>query len=754
MKKIILGVFTIFLFSSQCLAVEIDKNLGIGLILENEKMKFFQPMLKKELDELIGHKVNVKIDDKNVKVANWDKQAAIKQYAQLESSPGIDIIIAVGNLTNESIISERDFKKPTICFSDNKINNIQNINNLVYISNKPFEQEDFAKLNGIYKYKKLAIVSENEIIANTSPKYVLVRIDNLFQVLKQDKSIDAVYLGYLGAREGKYKKELISKLTKLGYPVLGSSTEDLKNGAYAVYASDTPLSVNIRKIATAIDAYLDGKDISRLDIKNENDKFLSVNLLTARIVNKIPTYDVLSEVVTYNETYDEDYETIDVKQAMLYALRNNLDVTSSKLQAQIAKRQSQLSKRAFFPSASVGTSFLFVNDIFTDFIPERTGILLPSINQLIYSDKAVANILNSKDILKAREYEKAREIINAIQKATLEYLNILKSENTQKIYRQSLAFSRKNLEIREKTQKIGQIPISDVYRWRSEYSGSKNDFIQASINTKQAKISLNNTLNKPLSTNFNLLDINLDDRTFIGFENQKIKKIVDNPLITNIFMDFLVEEAINTHPVLKSAQKRIDALTHLEKYYGRKNYIPDVALKGGMLNFMYQEGRGPFKKYDDTSFFLGAFLNWDLFDGDKSRINRKKVKLEIERLKIQKDILKNDLELNIRNAVLELVSKSFNIKLSKDSANNARENLKMVQKSYDIGKANISELLNAKDANIKADMQYLNSVYDYLLAVVDLQTNTGSFNLLLNEQKQAEFYKRFEKYLSDKQEKF
>lgn len=754
MKKIFLSILTVFLFTSLCLAKEVDKNLNIGLILENEKMRIIQPMLKKELDNLVGYKANIKIDDKNVRVAGWNKQNAVKQYTQLENSPEVDIIITVGNLINESIASGGKFKKPTICFSDSQINSIKNTGNLVNISNKTSEKESFAQLNKVYKYKKLAVLSENKIQINNKKKYILATTDNLFSVLKNDKSIDAVYLGYLGAKEGKYKRNLISELTKRGYPVFGSTTEDLRNGAYAVYASDTPLSVNIKKIAVAIDSYLDGKDLSQIDIKNKNDKFLSVNLLTARAVRKMPTYDVLSEAVTYNENYDDDFETVDVKQVMLYALNNNLGVTSGELQAQIAKREVQLNKRGFFPSAGVGTSFLFVNNIFTGFIPQRTGILLPTVNQLIYSDRAVTNILNSKDILKAEEYEKAQEVINAVKKSTQEYLNILKAKNIQKVYRQSLAFSGKNLKIREKAQKIGQIPMTDVYRWRSEYSKNKNDFIQASIKTKQAKISLNNILNKPLNTNFNLLDISFNDEIFIGFENQKIKKIVDNPLTTNIFMNFSVEEAVKTHPVIKSAQKRIEALVHLEKYYGRKNYIPNVALKGGMLNFMYQNGKGPPEKYDNTSFFVGAFVNWELFDGDKSRINRKKVKLEIERLKTQKKILQNNLELNIRKAVLELVAKSFNIKLSESSADNAEEHLKLVQKSYDIGKANISELLNALDANLKAEMQYMNSVYDYLLAVVDLQSNIGSFNLLLNEQKQTEFYKKFEKYLSNNREKF
>ena len=237
----------------------------------------------------------------------------------------------------------------------------------------------------------------------------------------------------------------------------------------------------------------------------------------------------------------------------------------------------------------------------------------------------------------------------------------------------------------------------------------------------------------------------------MNFENQSIKKIVDDPFASGVFADFLTEKALKSHPVIKASAEQIKATNRMAKYYKRKNFVPTAAIRSSLSQSMYEGGTGPGGD-NDISGMAAITLNWDVFDGDKNRVNAQKTSLEMDKLQKQKKQLENNVEFGIRSGVLDLVSKSTNINLSAKSADYAQKNLKLVQKSYNLGNASIIELLNAKNVELKAQMQYQDSVYDYLNTVVNLQADAGAFDILSSEESQKEIYEEFKKYLSKKEQ--
>lgn len=752
MKKRILNIFIVLsILILNIIPAQAVESLNVGLILDGQNLEYVKPMLEKELKDLLRHKAQVGISDKNVVIANWSKEKVLKGYELLSKSEDVDIIVGIGILASEVVSAQKDFLKPTICYGAQNSDVDPKIKNLAYLSVMPNRKEHLEKLTKIYPYKNIAVVSMLNKTVGKKDGFVYTDLAGLSSVLSSDETIDAIYLGYLGDGEGDTKKQLIKDLTAQGYPVFGFSKEDLKNGAYAVYTADSNLIVSVKNIAMIIDGYLDGMPISDYEPLNDITGYVAVNLETAKTIQKVPSYKVLREVVVYNENLNSKVRPVDIRQVILYALENNLDLSSNKIQSQIAKREVLLSKRNFFPSISVGPNFFFVDKQYSNLINERTGMFNVSLNQLIYSNRAVSGILSSKDLFKAQEYKQAQEALDAVKKASQAYLNILKSQNRQNVFQNLLEFSRKNLELKEKAQKFGEIPMSDVYRWKTEYSMNKNNFIAAQNSTEQARLALNNILNQPINSILVPVDINLGSEMFMSFENQSIKKVVDDPLASERFADFLTQKALAENPLLKASESQIEASEKIAKYYKTKNLLPEVQLRSTLINGMYNEGKGPSNASTSSSYVSSVVASWDVFDGDKSRINLQKTKLEIDRLTKQKDNLRNNIEYGIRAGVLELVSKSANIDLSAKSADYAKKNLDLMQKSYDLGKVSIIELLNAKNAESKAKMQYLDSVYDYLISVIDLQSQVGSYNVLSTEESQKELYKDFQEYLVKKE---
>jgi outer membrane protein TolC len=747
-KYIILTIiFTLYTFNPSFAKA----TLNVGLILDGETLKYAKPALEKEFNDLSGHKKSIIINDKNVFYADWSKEKATEKYTKLENSKNIDLIIGIGYFTSEAILSEKTITKPTICYGARA--DIKNKKNLIHFKNNINESLNLKEFKRVYPYNKIAIVSVSETNIKKDKNHIFVEEKNLEQTLNTDKAINAIYLGHLGKTEGEKKKELIKNLVKKGYPVFGYSSKDLKDGALAVVSSNDINNSNLKNIALTIDDYIDYGKLSATNSKLVVKGYTAVNLATANKIQKMPKYEILNEVVLYNENLNKDATPVDIKQVILYALENNLSLSSEKIKSQIAKRENQLAKRSFMPNITFGANLYFIDDEYSKLIHERMGNLQVSVNQLIYSDEAVSGILASKDMQRAQEQMQAQEALTTIKNASNAYLNILKMQNMQKVYKELLDFSHKNLEIAEKSNLYGRTSMSDVYRWKSEFSMNKNNYIQVKANTQKSMYELNRQLNKPIDNIFVPVDIKIKDENFLSFENQQIKNIVDNPIASRDFADFLTQKAINDHPVLKATDKKIKANERMLGFYKRKNFVPTISASAMGMNTVYTGGKGPVTTDNGNRYFGGVFASWSIFDGDKNRVNYHKTKLEMQNIATQKQAIAKGIETKIRAGVLDLAAKSATIDLSKESAEYASKNLELVQKSYDLGKISIVSLLNAKNAQIQAEMKYLDSVYEYLATVVNLQAEVGSFDILSTEEAQAQMYNEYTKYLNNKTNK-
>ena len=219
-----------------------------------------------------------------------------------------------------------------------------------------------------------------------------------------------------------------------------------------------------------------------------------------------------------------------------------------------------------------------------------------------------------------------------------------------------------------------------------------------------------------------------------------------------IFIDFLIEESYKNAPELKSLDYNLEATERNIRLNGYGRFLPTLALQGQYSSTFSRSGAGSTAPQGsslvDNSYNAGLSLSIPIINQNLSNINRQTSRIQKEQLEINKSNVELGIEVNIRNAVFNLINQMSNIQLSKISEETAQEALELTQASYTNGAVNIVQLLDAQNNYLNAQLARANATYNYLINSLQLERFLGYYFLLNTEEKNNEFRQRFFEYLN------
>lgn len=176
---------------------------------------------------------------------------------------------------------------------------------------------------------------------------------------------------------------------------------------------------------------------------------------------------------------------------------------------------------------------------------------------------------------------------------------------------------------------------------------------------------------------------------------------------------------------LISSQKKINELD-LKRY--RLSYLPTLVGYGA---FNYQAQRSEFNFFDKKENWypiglIGATLNVPIFSGGQKYYKVQQAKLNLQKTQNNMDYLKNviDFETNAatvtyKNAYVSMLTQQKNKELAKSIYETSK-------KKYEAGVGSSLELINAETSLKEAETNYLNAVYDLIIAKTDLDKAQGN----------------------------
>ena len=392
------------------------------------------------------------------------------------------------------------------------------------------------------------------------------------------------------------------------------------------------------------------------------------------------------------------------KEAIEIALKNNYDILSKKEEIKEASARLQQAWSQVFPYISVGANYTRYEDHPFITYEDNRGYNF-SLTQLLFSSGRVANTIDSAHKVLEATRESRDELENKIiYNVKQAFYNVLLAKEFVRIRKETLELAEENFSITRERYKRGEASHYDLLRSKVEVANIKPQLIKAE-----------NFLKTSLNFLKVLLGIDPSQEIRVKGKFRFIPEEIDLKREVNL--------ALEKRPALKEISLQEEAAKAQVKA-AFAGYLPQVN-----LNFTdYANQKEAFsvgrEKYDDY-WVATISVSMPLFDGFLTHSKVKEAKAKQRKLSILRKKLKDSVKVEVENAVLELEAAKSSVESQKENVERARKVYQIIKERYAQGEASQLDLLDARLALSTAQVNYTQSLYDFMLSKAKLEYVTG-----------------------------
>ncbi|RAK01889.1 outer membrane protein TolC [Larkinella arboricola] len=157
-----------------------------------------------------------------------------------------------------------------------------------------------------------------------------------------------------------------------------------------------------------------------------------------------------------------------------------------------------------------------------------------------------------------------------------------------------------------------------------------------------------------------------------------------------------------------------------------KQYYPRLT---AAATYGHNNGRNNFMDFWTTQWFNSAAitlnLNVPIFDGFQKRYAAQQRKIAIDKARQTGELLKNSIDLQIRQATVTLTNNLQTLQSQKRNMDLAQEIVRVTRIKYKEGVGSNIEVLNAETSFREAQTNYFSALLDYMITKVDLDKALG-----------------------------
>ena len=368
---------------------------------------------------------------------------------------------------------------------------------------------------------------------------------------------------------------------------------------------------------------------------------------------------------------------------------------------------------------------------------ERSNDASITVDQLIYSDAASANLKIQKELQQARLASLDEFKLDVILAATTSYYSLLNARSQLQVQENNLRISKANLELAEDRVRLGSSSRADVYRWQAEVARAEVVVLNARATEEQAWDALNRLLHKPLGTRFAVKEASFAE-PFV-MTRAEFDDLVTSPADYAIFSRFYIERALRQAPELKQLESQIAAKRRELVSQKRARWLPDFSIGGRYTSNLDQSGigAGPQAGQDLDDWSVGVQATLPLFSGGLKKANVSRAMLELRQLEALRVSTEERIEEQTRIQLYAAQAAYGQIDLTAVAAEASQKNFELVSDAYASGTVSVIELLDAQDTSLDAAAASAESLYNFLSIIMALQRSVGGYDYLLSAEERS-----------------
>lgn len=272
--------------------------------------------------------------------------------------------------------------------------------------------------------------------------------------------------------------------------------------------------------------------------------------------------------------------------------------------------------------------------------------------------------------------------------ATKGYFTILQARNTVKVDQESVDQMAAHLKNVEAQYNVGTVAKSDVLRSQVELANNQQVLTKAQNAYEIAISNLNNVMGMPLDTQIQVKDELVHQPYALSLEDSINYAMSNRP------------EAIQADYSIKVAQESVKI--------AKAGKLPTVAASAGK-----GWADTTFPGTDDNGWSIGLKATWTPFDSGVTNAQIKQSNSVVEKSLQTAKQTKDAVQLEVRQAYLNMVEAEKRISTSQVTVEKAEEDFKIAQVRYSAGVGTNTDVIDAQVALTQAKNNYIQAMYDF-----------------------------------------
>jgi len=764
------------IFSVLWVEAQEKKTYRIGIMVDSQtaETQLILNQLTSEIKAVVGEDAVMIFPRQFVLVNDFNTQKAKENYQSLLNSE-VEIVLAIGSASNLAIQGRASYPKATILFGSVNTDiseldfdkQISGIENFTYLMGVQSFKDDLNIFKELIDFDNVGIAIEkgiseslplketfDKIFAELDASYKLIPFETIDDIASNLTNLDGLYLagGFeLSDDEVKVLSDVLLERKVASFTSTGP--RDVRQGIMGTYNSDDNIDQIIRRIALTIEAFVTGGSLAEQKVFIDFDQRLTTNFNTMQQLGVPIRYSLIEQTDFVgefkNQLSDKNYSLLEL---INDNLERNLFLRSEQKDVELSQQDVKTAVSNYYPNLSANASFTTVDQNFVvipGLSPEFSTDGTIAFSQTVFSEAVNANISVQKNVQKAQQENFNAAQLDAVLEASNLYFNALVSKVNVRIQSQNLQLTKENLRIAKQNYEAGQSGKSDMLRFQSQMAQNTQTMIEAINQLDQAFIAINQLLNNPISYELDILDAKIGEGVFEDYNYKQLADLLDNPLLKEPFVAFLIEEAKNNSPELAALDYNLKAVQRNFNLNSLGRLIPTVALQANYNRNFNQWGLGSLDPSPDANYNAGVSVSIPILNQFRTNINRQTAKIQLDQLEINKQNTALAIESNVSAAVLNVINQISNIRLSEVSVEAAEEALELVQTSYSEGAVSIIQLIDAQNNFLRAQLAQAGATYNFLLNSIQLE-RFMAYNFLLHTKEENEaFRKRFNTFFEE-----
>ncbi|MDN3202794.1 TolC family protein [Algoriphagus sediminis] len=430
-----------------------------------------------------------------------------------------------------------------------------------------------------------------------------------------------------------------------------------------------------------------------------------------------------------------DVLQLNLMESLEYALENNVDAKNAKLELLVSKATVKETMADGLPQINGSFNLNYNPEIPVVFLPNEPPFGDPSIPSDVIPARFGVNYSSGLGVTVSQMIFDGSFFVGLRAAKTLNELTQFDLEKTENDVIEAVKKAYYGVLVNQRRIELAEANLNRLDDLLAETKALNEAGFSEKIDVTRIQVQRNNTSSSLARA-----------QTAYEISKQLLKLNMGLPKeydieITETLQELNPEEELNTLLAMEGMrrveedqlQKNLE-LTRLDFKNNHAQYMPKITFNGN-----YQRsgaGNSLSGTYNSINWFssslLGVTMSIPIFDGLAKSARIQKNRIQMQQLENQQFFLQDNIALEIYQAKQNLRNDIEILRVQNENMKLAQEVFDIAQIKYNEGVGSNLELVDADAALKDAEINYLSSLYDGLIAKVDLERALGILQTDLN----------------------